>query len=100
MTQQVKDLYEVLRRPVITEKSTLLGELQQYVFEVSRDSNKIEIKKAFELAFPGRKVMKVRTINGYSEKRRFGKRVGRTQAVKKAVITIQGDPIELFNTGA
>lgn len=90
------DLYEVLKRPIITEKATALIENNQYVFEVKRDANKIQIRKAVELAFPGRKVTKVRTINLSSETRRFGKKIGTTQATKKAIVSIEGEPIELF----
>ncbi|MEW5819017.1 MAG: 50S ribosomal protein L23 [Cyanobacteriota bacterium] len=89
-------LYEILKKPIITEKSTALQEHNQYVFEVVLDANKIEIAKAVELAFPGRKVTKVRTINKPSTTRRFGKRMGTTKATKKAVVSIDGEPIELF----
>ncbi len=95
------DLYEVLKKPIITEKSTALQEHNQYVFEVATGANKIQIRKAFELAFPGRKVVKVRTLNKASETRRRGKKMGTTKATKKAVISlsIDSEPIELF-TGA
>ena len=98
---QVADLYEVLKKPIITEKSTALQEFNQYVFEVQKDANKIQIRKAFELAFPGRKVTKVRTINNEGIEKRFGKRMGRTQDTKKAIISLTPDsePLELF-TGA
>lgn len=98
---QVADLYEVLKKPVITEKSTAIQEHNQYVFEVQKNANKIQIRKAFELAFPGRKVTKVRTMNTEGIERRFGKRMGRTQDVKKAIISLTPDsePLELF-TGA
>lgn len=94
-------LYEILKKPIITEKSTSISENMQYVFEVDKHSNKIEIRKAFELAFPGRKVLKVRTMTKPSETRRFGKRMGTTRVIKKAIITVDpsGEPIELF-TGA
>jgi large subunit ribosomal protein L23 len=93
------DLYRILKKPIITEKSTTLQENNQYVFEVVRDANKIQIRQAVELAFPGRKVAKVSTISKPSLTRRFGKRIGTRQATKKAVVTIVGEPIELF-TGA
>ena len=95
------DLYEVLKKPVITEKSTALQEHNHYVFEVATDANKVQIRKAFELAFPGRKVVKVRTTKKKSVSRRRGKKMGTTKAVKKAIISlsIDSEPIELF-TGA
>jgi large subunit ribosomal protein L23 len=93
------ELYQLLKKPIITEKSTALQEYNQYVFEVPREANKIEIKKAVELAFPGRKVEKVRTMNSKSTTRRFKRTIGRTKATKKAVVSIIGEPIELI-TGA
>jgi large subunit ribosomal protein L23 len=92
-------LYELLKKPLVTEKSTTLQEHNQYVFEVPKDANKIEIRKAIELAFPGRKVDKVRTINMKSTTRRFGRKIGKTKAYKKAIISIIGEPIEIL-TGA
>ena len=89
-------LYEILKTPVITEKSTVLQEHNQYVFEVALDANKIEIAKAVELAFPGRKVTKVRTMRKPSVTRRYRQKIGRTKATKKAVVSIVGEPIELF----
>lgn len=96
---QNSDLYTILKKPIITEKSTALQEHNQYVFEVPKNANKIEIKKAVELAFPGRKVSSVRTMNKMSLTRRFGKKMGKTKAVKKAIVSIIGEPIEIF-TGA
>lgn len=92
-------LYEILKKPLITEKSTTLQEYNQYVFEVDKDANKIQICKAMELAFPGRKVSKVRTINSKSLKRRFRGKFGTSKATKKAIISVVGEPIEMF-TGA
>ena len=95
---QHADLYEVLKKPIITEKSTALQEFNQYVFEVQKTANKIQIRKAFELAFPGRKVTKVCTLTNEGLERRFGKRMGKTQDVKKAIISITPDsePLEMF----
>lgn len=91
------NLYEILIKPVVTEKTTMQAEDNQYTFIVKKDANKVEIRKAVELAFPGRKVSTVRTINMKPTERRFGKRVGMTQAFKKAIVTIsEGDPIELI----
>jgi large subunit ribosomal protein L23 len=92
---QKADLYEIIKRPIITEKTTVLQQNNQYVFEVDRSANKIEIRKAVELAFPGRKVSQVRTINLHSLTKRFGKKMGRVKATKKAIVSIIGDPIEL-----
>lgn len=95
-TVQQSELYNLLKRPVVTEKTTSLAALNQYVFEVSKEANKIQLAQAFELAFPGRKVQAVRLIRVPVRTKRYGKRIGQTQAKRKAVFSIQGEPIELF----
>tara|TARA_B100000287_G_scaffold383730_1_gene389702 strand:- start:7 stop:303 length:297 start_codon:yes stop_codon:yes gene_type:complete len=92
-------LYNLLKRPIITEKSTQMGELNQYVFEVSNDTNKVELAKAFELAFPGRKVTNVRITKIPTTTRRVGRNVGRILPRKKAIFSIEGEPIELIPGG-
>lgn len=87
-------LYEVLKRPLVTEKSTAAMARGQYTFEVLKDATKIEIKKAVELLFPGRKVKEVKTIYMPSHEKRRGMKYGRTQSSKKAIVTIIGEPIE------
>lgn len=89
-------LYNLLKRPILTEKTTTLAELGQYVFEVEKTANKIELTKAFELAFPGRKVTAVRMIKVPAHSKRYGKRIGQTSEKRKAVFSVQGEPIELF----
>ena len=91
-------LYEVLRRPLITEKDTILQAQGKYAFEVAGEANKHQIKQAVEKAFN----VKVTTVNVMTvpgKKRRIGKR-GRevlTPSWKKAIVTLQtGDKIELF----
>lgn len=96
MSSNNSDLYTIIKRPLITEKSTALQEHNQYVFEVNTKANKIEIRKAIELIFPGRKVKSVRTMNYDGVTRKFGKKMGRTKAYKKAVVSLEGEPIELF----
>lgn len=86
-------LYEVIKRPLITEKSHTATTNNQYIFEVLKDATKIEIKKAVEMYFPGRKVKKVCTIYMPSHQKRRGSKIGRTQSGKKAVVTIEGEPI-------
>lgn len=89
--------YEILRRPVITEKNTELMERGQYTFEVARGANKPEIAKAVEAAFPNVKVKAVNTLIMPSKERRRGRIVGRVPSWKKAVVTLrEGDRIELF----
>jgi len=87
-------LYEIIKRPLITEKSTAALELGQYTFEVVKDATKTEIKQAVELAFPGRKVKKVTTVYMPSHEKRLGLKYGRTQSGKKAIVTIEGEPIQ------
>lgn len=87
-------LYDIIKRPIITEKSMEATTLQQYTFEVVKDATKIEIAKAVELAFPGRKVTKVRTVYVPSHEKRVGYSMGRTQSGKKAIVTIEGEPLE------
>ena len=87
-------IYQILKRPIVTEKSSSGTADSQYTFEVAKDATKIEIKKAIELIFPGRKVKKVRTIYVPSHQKRVGAKIGRTQSSKKAIVTIIGEPIE------
>ena len=87
-------LYDVLKTPLITEKSMAATALGQYTFEVVKTATKVEIAQAVELAFPGRKVKKVRTVYMPSHAKRMGAKHGQTQSRKKAIVTIDGDPIE------
>jgi len=88
--------YEVLRRPVITEKNTELQAQGKYAFEVAREANKPQIKQAVEKAFK----VKVTTVNVmivHAKTRRVGRRQVLTQPWKKAIVTLEpGDKIELF----
>ena len=94
MKNNTERLYDIIKRPIITEKSMEATTLQQYTFEVVKDATKIEIAQAVELAFPGRKVKKVRTVYMPSHSKRMGYKFGRTDSSKKAIVTIEGDPIE------
>lgn len=88
--------HEVLRRPVITEKSTMLGERGQYVFEVARAANKIEIRRAVEAVFKV-DVEAVNVSHVHGKMRRMGRSTGLTASWKKAVVTLrEGQKIELF----
>ena len=90
----VEKLYDVIKKPIITEKSMMATALGQYTFEVNKNATKVEIAQAVELAFPGRKVKKVRTVYMPSHEKRMGYKFGRTDSSKKAIVTIEGDPIE------
>lgn len=93
----MKDPWTIILRPLITEKGTLLKEqANQYLFEVAKDANKIEVKQAVEALFKV-KVLDVRTISLKGKRRRLGRFVGRTPDWKKAVVTLQeGQSIEFF----
>jgi len=91
-----ENLYDVIKKPLITEKSVAATENGQYTFEVRKDANKIEIAKAVELAFPGRKVKKVQTVYMPSHSKRLGYKYGRTDSSKKAIVTIEGEPLEFM----
>jgi large subunit ribosomal protein L23 len=85
----MKNLYEVLRRPLITEKSTLLKETQRSLcFEVHRDATKPEIKKAVEQFF-NVKVQEVRVANVHGKTKRQGRYVGRRPDWKKAYVVLK-----------
>lgn len=89
-------LYDVIKKPLITEKSRTAMSLGQYTFEVRKDATKVEIAQAVELAFPGRKVKSVNTVYMPSHTKRMGYKFGRTDSSKKAIVTIEGDPIEIL----
>ena len=93
----MKDARSVVRRALITEKGTALRELRnQYHFEVARDANKIEIKRAIETIFAV-KVGEVRTLQMRGKVKRQGRYVGKRSDWKKAIVTLQPDQkIELF----
>jgi len=85
----MKSVYEVLRRPLITEKSTALKETQRTLgFEVHRDATKPEIKKAVEQLF-GVKVKDVRVANVHGKVKRQGRYVGRRPDWKKAYVVLK-----------
>ena len=93
----MKEAYQIIRRPLITEKGTDLKEqANQYLFEVADSANKIEIKRAIESLFRVR-VRQVRTLSVKGKKKRLGRFVGRTSDWKKAVATLHaGETIEFF----
>jgi large subunit ribosomal protein L23 len=93
----MNDPRSVVRRALITEKGTALRELRnQYHFEVARDANKIEIKRAIEAIFSV-KVSSVRTQQLRGKVRRQGRYVGKRSDWKKAIVTLLPDQkIELF----
>jgi large subunit ribosomal protein L23 len=95
----MKSVYDIILRPVITERSMQGIADKVYVFEVARDANKVEIKRAVEEIF-GVKVASVNTLHMLGKNRRRGMTVGRTPAWKKAYVKLQQDSksIEFFDT--
>ena len=94
----MKNIYDIIRRPVITEQSMEAVADKKYVFMVDVDSNKTEIKAAVEAAF-GVKVAKVNTIRMQGKAKRTGAYpVGKRPEYKKAIVTLTADSktIEFF----
>ena len=85
----MKNIYDVIRRPLITEKTTLLKETQRsIVFEVHRDATKPEIKKAVESLFSV-KVQDVRTARVHGKVKRQGRHFGQRADWKKAYVVLK-----------
>ena len=94
----MKNVYDIIRRPVITEQSMADVADKKYVFMVDIDSNKTEIKEAVETFF-GVKVAKVNTIRMQGKVKRTGAYpAGKQAAYKKAIVTLTADSktIEFF----
>lgn len=93
----MKNMFSVLKRPLVTEKSNLMKEeLNQITFEVDERANKIEIKEAVEKLFKVH-VTKVHTINLLGKRKRLGRSEGRRSDRKKAIVTLkEGESIDFF----
>ncbi|MBI5230319.1 MAG: 50S ribosomal protein L23 [Candidatus Magasanikbacteria bacterium] len=90
--------HRVLLRPLLTEKNTLHQTQNQYVFEVAKNTNKVEVKKAVESVFKV-KVIKVRIVSMRGKVKQFGRRSGTRKAWKKAMVTVgKGDHITLLSS--
>ena len=88
---------EIIKAPIITEKTTKLSQNNKYTFEVDKRANKTEIKAAVEELFKVT-VESVNIINGLKKEKRVGRYSGYTPAVTKAIVTLKkGDKIEIFN---
>ena len=96
MVSSMARLTRVLVRPVVTEKSTRLQEMNKYTFEVILEANQRWVKQAVEQLF-NVKVMKVNMIRTPGKRKRFGPRLVQSRAQKKAIVTLRpGDKIALF----
>ena len=93
----MKTEYDIIIRPVLTEKSYATIADKKYVFVVDKTANKTQIKEAVEKIF-GVKVDKVNTLRTIGKMRRQGRTQGRTPEIKKAYVTLKKDskPIEFF----
>ena len=88
-------LYDVIRKPIITEKATMASENGAVVFEVSIDANKPQIKEAVEELF-GVKVKAVNTVVSKGKVKRFRGQLGKRADVKKAYVTLEaGNTIDV-----
>ena len=90
--------YDVILKPVVTEKSMNAMTEKKYTFLVHTDATKNQIKEAVEKMFEGTKVERVNTMNQDGKNRRRGMVVGKTFKTKKAIVTLTADSkdIEIF----
>ena len=95
----MKSPYDIIKKPVLTEKSYDHLPEKTYTFEVDKSANKVEIRKAVEAVFDVQ-VARVNTVNSDGKKRRQGTHVGRTASSKKAFVTLKKDSkgIEFFDS--
>ena len=90
--------YDIIQKPVITEKSMAGMEEKKYTFLVHTDATKSQVKEAVEKLFEGTKVAKVNTMNCEGKTRRRGRTMGKTAKTKKAIVQLTEDSkdIEIF----
>ena len=94
-------LYQILRGPVFSEKSQMLGDsLGVQVFKIDSKATKLEVKKAVEMMFEGVEVTRVNTLNVKGKTKRFGKSIGRRNDFKKAYVTLKaGQDVQMADAG-
>ena len=94
----MKSAYDIIKKPVLTEKSYADMADKKYTFEVDIHANKTEIKQALETVFEGVKIASVNTMRTIGKIKRQGRYSGRTPEVKKAIVTLKKDskPIPFF----
>ena len=96
----MKNAYDIIKRPILTEKAYEGFADKRYIFEVDIHANKAEIKEAIETVFAddGVKVDKVNTLRTIGKMKRQGRTQGRTPETKKAYVTLKKDskPIKFF----
>ncbi len=90
--------YDLILKPVITEKSTVLSELRKYIFIVLPSASKLSVKKALENIFDVN-IVKINIVNIYGKSKRFKGTLGKQADKKKAIVTLkQGQTID-FGVG-
>ena len=91
--------YDIIQKPIITEKSMTAMEEKKYTFAVHPEATKSQIKEAVEKLFEGAKVAKVNTMNVLGKVKRMGRNEGRRSSWKKAIVTLTADSktIEFFD---
>ena len=91
--------YDVILKPLVTEKSMNIMSDKKYTFLVHPEANKIMVKEAVEKMFPGTKVKSVNTMNQVGKTKRRGLVYGKTAKTKKAIVTLTEDSkdIEIFS---
>lgn len=90
------DMHDLLLKPVITEKTTMMMSDGKYTFKVPLRANKVEIRKAVEAVF-NVKVKSVATLRTMGKVKRMGRYIGKRSDYKKAIVTLQeGETIEFF----
>ncbi len=87
--------YDVISKPVVTEKSMTLMAEKKYTFYVNPDATKSQIKEAVEKMFEGTKVAKVNTMNLNGKNKRRGMVFGKTAAKKKAIVQLTEDSADI-----
>ena len=90
--------YDIILKPLVTEKSMMAMEEKKYTFSVHPDATKSQVKEAVEKLFEGTKVAKVNTMNLDGKSRRRGRTAGKTAKTKKAIVQLTEDSkeIEIF----
>lgn len=94
-----ENVWDILRRPRISEKGTVLADQGKYVFEVRPDANKIQIKEAVERAWPNVRVTSVNVMTMPGKRRRWKRFYAYQSDWKKAIVTLEpGQKIEFFES--
>ena len=84
----LEKVYSIIKRPVVSEKSTSLSQFNQYVFDVDKHATKLDIKKSIETIF-NVKVNFVNTLNRPGKQKRFRGRLGVTKGFKRAIVCVE-----------